>query len=109
MMKLSPLASILVVLCCLSGGALSQSLKWEDCGPEGRSIEFLDMAFGPEPITFNKVNKFDLTLNMNLKEDVTTDDLVDIKIVRLQKFGRVRTLRLPMPCLDGVLGSCSLN
>lgn len=107
-MKLTwSLTCCLVLLCCFAG-ALSQSLKWEDCGPEDRVVKFLALAFGPEPITFNKVNKFDMTLHMKLEQDITEEDLVEIKIVRLQAFGR-RTIRFPMPCLDGVLGSCSLK
>lgn len=81
---------------------------WEDCGQEDRSIKFLNLVLAPLPLKFTKQSYLELTANFLVTEDITQQDMIEIKIRRLQKFGR-KTFRIPLPCMDGVLGELMIS
>lgn len=82
---------------------------WEDCGLEDRTVQFHNLVLAPLPLKFTKQTFIEVTADFNAKEDIREDAMVEIKIRRLQRLFGTKVIRIPLPCMDGVLGSCTLR
>ena len=97
---------LLLALCFLYGSHAERfNFEWADCGTsDNRKIRVDKVDVQPLPIVLTGKTHLNISVDIKLLEDMSNEVTVSIKIWR-----RLFRLKLPIPCLDGFLGSCKLG
>lgn len=82
--------------------------EWADCGLSDRRLRIEKIDVLPQPLVLYGRTLLNISADINLLEDMNDDITVSIKIWRHQNLV-FNTIKLPIPCLDGFLGSCKLG
>ena len=99
---------LLVTLSNVSGLGQKLPFSWEDCGKEDRRLIVNKLKVLPNPIVLYGKTKLNISADVKLVEELNDQVTVSIKIHRITKLFS-RTLKIPIPCLDGFLGSCTMS
>lgn len=82
--------------------------SWEDCGRADRRLVVNKVKVLPNPIVLYGKTVLNISADVKLVEELNDSTTVSIKIHRITKLF-ARTLKIPIPCLDGFLGSCTMS
>lgn len=110
-MNIFSLTSFVIFLIFVSSvSALGRKLPftWEDCGEEDRRLIINKVKVHPNPIVLYGKTNLNISADVKLLEELNDSTTVSIKIHRVTKLFS-RTLKIPIPCLDGFLGSCTMS
>jgi len=91
----------------LTSICLAQELfKWQDCG--GTKFHVDNITISPLPLKLSETTDIFVSAKIDILEDLPVDAVAETEIVKLAKIG-VTTIQIPLPCIDGDLGSCTLK
>ncbi|OTF73793.1 ganglioside GM2 activator-like protein, partial [Euroglyphus maynei] len=94
-------------------GRLIQSMQndedfyWSDCG--GSSVRFNQLDFEPKPLKLSETNELFLTGDVTIIEDLPTDVEMIIVVNKTLYFNDEDPYNITLPCIDGSMGSCTIN
>ncbi|KAI1283232.1 hypothetical protein HDE_12872 [Halotydeus destructor] len=83
-------------------------LTWEDCGDNDARTDFSTFTLEPQPVTMTRLSRYTANIEGHIKEDVPAGAILHLRVERLQNV-LGRTVRIPIPCMKKVFGTCTLN
>lgn len=99
---------ILTSLPNVNGIGEKMPFTWEDCGRDDRRLIVSKVKVEPNPIVLYGKTHLNITADVKLSAELNDAMTVSIKIHRVTKLFS-RAIKIPIPCLDGFLGSCTMS